>query len=95
MFSKLIFKGAGNKIHKKIKPHTIDEATRESDLRLLWKKVYCDSNKPIHTFDGILVKFYEDMFGHCFYDLQQQYVVILEPQNSGLDYYLLSAYYLN
>ena len=54
--------------YKKIKPHTLDEATREGDLRLLWKNIYCDSNKPIHTFDGILVKFYEDMFDHCFYE---------------------------
>jgi hypothetical protein len=54
--------------YKKIKPHTLDEATREGDLRLLWKDVYCDSTKPIHTFDGILVKFYEHMFDHCFYE---------------------------
>ncbi|MDD7915485.1 hypothetical protein [Polaribacter ponticola] len=25
----------------------------------------------------------------------QKYVVVLEPQNSGLDYYLITAYYLN
>lgn len=54
--------------YKKIKPHTIAEETRESDLRLLWKEVYCDNTKPIYTFDGILVKFYEDMFDHCFYE---------------------------
>jgi len=29
------------------------------------------------------------------YDLEQEYVIILEPQRSGLDYYLLTAYYLN
>lgn len=28
------------------------------------------------------------------YDFVQEYVVILEPQRSGLDYYLLSAYHL-
>jgi hypothetical protein len=54
--------------YKKLKPHTIDEVTREQDLRLLWKEVYCDSTKPIHTFDGIWVKFYEDMFDHCFFE---------------------------
>lgn len=54
--------------YKKIKPHMMDEVTRERDLRLLWKDVYCDVTKPIHTFDGILVKFYEDMFDHCFYE---------------------------
>jgi len=29
------------------------------------------------------------------YDMEQEYVIILEPQRSGLDYYLLTAYYLN
>ena len=29
------------------------------------------------------------------YDLDQDYVIILEPQKSGLDYFLLTAYYLN
>lgn len=29
------------------------------------------------------------------YNLEQEYVIILEPQNSGLDYFLLTAYYLN
>ena len=29
------------------------------------------------------------------YDLKQEYVIILEPQKSGLDYFLLTAYYLN
>jgi hypothetical protein len=29
------------------------------------------------------------------YDYKQRYVIVLEPQRSGQDYYLLSAYYLN
>jgi len=29
------------------------------------------------------------------YDMEQEYVIILEPQKSGLDYFLLTAYYLN
>ncbi len=29
------------------------------------------------------------------YDLEKEYVIILEPQRSGLDYYLLTAYHLN
>jgi hypothetical protein len=29
------------------------------------------------------------------YDMEQDYIVILEPQRSGKDYYLLTAYYLN
>ena len=29
------------------------------------------------------------------YDLDQEYIIVLEPQRSGTDYYLLTAYYLN
>ncbi|TXD83864.1 hypothetical protein ESY86_07405 [Subsaximicrobium wynnwilliamsii] len=54
--------------YKKLKPHKIDEATREIELRQLWKVEYCDNNKPVFTHDGIEVSFYEDMFDHCFFE---------------------------
>ena len=54
--------------YKKLKPYLMDELTRETQLRSLWKEIYCDVTKPIFTFDNILVKFYEDMFDHCFYE---------------------------
>lgn len=37
---------------------------------------------------GIVIRTY-------IYDLDQKYVIVLEPQRSGRDYYLLSAHYLN
>ncbi|MCK5740806.1 MAG: hypothetical protein KAH48_01200 [Chlorobi bacterium] len=40
----------------------------EQQFRDLWKNEYCDKSKPIHTFDDILVRFYEDMFDHAFYE---------------------------
>ena len=40
----------------------------ESDFRRIWKDEYCDISNPIYTFDDILVKFYEDMFDHAFYE---------------------------
>jgi hypothetical protein len=40
----------------------------EPELRKLWKDEYCDPLKPIHTFDKVLVKFYESMFDHVFYE---------------------------
>lgn len=49
---------------KKIKSHKMTEA----ELRQLWKDEYCDVTKPIHTFDNVLVKFFEDMFDHAFYE---------------------------
>jgi hypothetical protein len=55
-------------VYKKLKPHKMDVATREAQLRKIWKDEYCDKEKPIHTHDGILVSFYEDMFDHCFFE---------------------------
>ena len=52
--------------YKKIKPHLIDEESREQEMRKLWKEEYCLAE--IETFDGVKVKFYEDMFDHCFYE---------------------------
>lgn len=52
--------------YKKIKPYLIDEESRESEMRKIWKEEYCD--EEIETFDGVKVKFYEDMFDHCFYE---------------------------
>ena len=50
--------------YKKIKAHKMTEA----DMRQLWKDEYCDSTKPIHTFDKVHVRFFENMFDHCFYE---------------------------
>lgn len=54
--------------YKKLKPHKMDEATREAELRQIWKNEYCDKTKPVSTHDGIEVSFYEDMFDHCFFE---------------------------
>ncbi|MBD1396755.1 hypothetical protein H9Q13_06215 [Pontibacter sp. JH31] len=50
--------------YKKIKAHKMSEA----QLRQLWKQTYCCASLPIHTLDGVQVKFYEDMFDHAFYE---------------------------
>ncbi len=52
--------------YKKLKPHLIAEVRREAEMREIWKNEYC--KKPIETFDGVLVRFYEDMFDHCFFE---------------------------
>ncbi len=48
--------------YKKIKPQDFSE----EQLREIWKTEYCAA--PIATFDGVLVKFYEDKFDHIFYE---------------------------
>ncbi len=52
--------------YKKIKPHLIPEEEREEKMRELWYAEYCNSD--IETFDGVKVRFYEDMFEHCFFE---------------------------
>lgn len=67
--------------------------------RLHWVKYQIELNKKA----GIEVFSTEErdaakrknVFRTYIYDIEREYVVILEPQNSGRDYYLLSAYYLN
>ncbi len=53
-------------VYKKLKPHKIADSELEFKMREQWKNIYCTKN--IRTFDGVLVKFYEDMFDHCFYE---------------------------
>ena len=65
--------------------------------RLHWVLHHLEERNP----EGIEVFSYEDRINRkdvirtYIYDKDQEYVIILEPQRSGLDYYLLTAYYLN
>lgn len=48
--------------YKKIKPYKLSE----DEMRRIWQEEYCQ--QEIYTFDQILVKFYPEMFDHCFYE---------------------------
>jgi len=48
--------------YKKIKPYLLTE----EEMRKMWDEEYCQSE--IETFDGVMVKFYADMFDHIFYE---------------------------
>ena len=65
--------------------------------RLHWIKYHIDENRrenmEIFSIEeradrGNVIRTY-------IYDIDQKYVIVLEPQRSGRDYYLLTAYYLN
>jgi hypothetical protein len=56
--------------YKKLKPHLIPEELRETEMRTLWRETYCLSE--IITFDNVNVKFYEDMFDHCFFESENR-----------------------
>ena len=65
--------------------------------RLHWILFHLEERKT----DNVEVFSYEDRVNRkdvirtYIYDKGQDYVIILEPQRSGKDYYLLTAYYLN
>lgn len=48
--------------YKKIKAYNFSE----QELRTIWSDIYCE--RPIVTFDKIVVKFYSSMFDHCFFE---------------------------
>lgn len=66
-------------------------------IRLHWIKVHTEEK----TNHDIVVFSYEDriegkdIIRTYIYNKTHEYVVILEPQRSNLDYYLLTAYHLN
>jgi hypothetical protein len=66
-------------------------------IRLHWIKVHLEEN----TKTSVEVFSYEDRVDRkdivrtYIYNKTSEYVIILEPQKSKFDYYLLTAYYLN
>lgn len=50
--------------YKKIKSQNLSI----EELREIWCTEYCKPENPIYTFDKVLVKFYEDMFDHAFFE---------------------------
>lgn len=68
-------------------------------IRLHWIRYHVEERKA----DNMEVFSYtdrdrvnnKDVIRTYIYDIDQEYVVILEPQRSGTDYYLLTAYHLN
>ncbi|MFZ4526186.1 MAG: hypothetical protein ACOYOE_11765 [Chlorobium sp.] len=65
--------------------------------RLHWLRHHTQESGPV----GVEIFSYEDRIGRkdvirtYIYDTAQEYVIILEPQRSRLDYYLITAYHLN
>ena len=48
--------------YKKLKSYQLTE----EELRIIWRDEYC--KEEIQTFDGVMMKFYEDMFDHIFFE---------------------------
>ncbi len=70
----------------------------ERSIRLHWVKFHIEEKKT----EKIDIFSYEDriegrgdVIRTYIFDMDEDYVIILEPQRSKLDYYLITAYYLN
>ncbi|MEZ4945554.1 MAG: hypothetical protein R2804_08510 [Cyclobacteriaceae bacterium] len=66
-------------------------------VRLHWIKHHIDelkkNNMEVFSYEDRIDR--KDVIRTYIYDIDQEYVIILEPQRSGTDYYLLTAYHLN
>lgn len=78
-------------------PKRVFEMTRSQ--RLHWIRFHLEEKKK----DNVLVfsveerdqKKREDIIRTYIYDIEQKYIIVLDPQRSQKDYYLVTAYYLN
>jgi hypothetical protein len=72
---------------------------KDRSMRLHWIKFHIEERKEdkIEIFSIVErdLKSRKNVTITYIYDLEQKYVIVLEPQRSGLDYYLRTAYYLN
>lgn len=72
---------------------------KDRSMRLHWIKFHIEErkNNNIEVFSILErdIKSRKNVKITYIYDLDQKYVIVLEPQRSGLDYYLKTAFYLN
>lgn len=94
LFHHLITRKMIDEKGKKLKTRIFDIHRSQ---RLHWIKFHTEEKKQdkVNIFsckeriDG------KDRIRTYIYDIEESYVIILEPQRKGLDYYLLTAYYIN
>ena len=72
---------------------------KDRSERLHWLKIHIDQSiadkVEIFSIKERDQRKRKDILRTYLYNITQKYVVVLEPQRSGKDYYLLTAYYLN
>lgn len=70
---------------------------RDRAQRLHWLKPHVDQaiQDQVEVFSVEERRGRKTIVKTYIYNITQQYVVVLEPQRSGTDYYLLTAYHLN
>ncbi|MBC8486206.1 MAG: hypothetical protein ISS16_07560 [Ignavibacteria bacterium] len=87
-----IVESSGNKYKKRI-------FEKDRSMRLHWLKEHIDETilDTIEVFSIVErdTRKRKDVKKTYLYNIKEKYVIVLEVQRSGLDYYLLSAHYLN
>lgn len=71
---------------------------KDRAIRLHWIKYHINECKSTNM--GIFcykdrIKGRGDVVRTYIFDVEQNYVIVLEPQRSNVDYYLITAYFLN
>lgn len=71
----------------------------DRSLRLHWVKFHLEERKQnnveIFSVEERDQKKRHDIIRTYIYDTEQKYIIVLDPQRSQTDYYLLTAYYVN
>jgi len=81
---------AGNKV----KSRTVFDLDRSKRLHWIWHHMQ-EKEANLQVFSCLERKDGKDVIHTYIFDSNESYVIVLEPQRSKQDYYLLSAYYLN
>lgn len=80
---------------KKIKSRSVFDFDRSKRMHWIWHHVQEKRNVQFEVFSVKERKDGKDVIRTYLFDVMEEYVVVLEPQRTQQDYYLLSAYYLN
>lgn len=82
---------------KGVYPKRVFEMDRA--VRLHWLKFHLEetkkSNVEIFSVEERDQKKRKDIIRTYIYDVEQRYIIVLDPQRSQRDYYLLTAYFIN
>lgn len=80
---------------KMIKARSVFDVDRSKRIHWIWYHIQEIKKINFDVFSYTDRKNGKDVIHTYLFDLDENYVIVLEPQRSNQDYYLLSAYYLN
>lgn len=80
---------------KKIKSRSLFDIERSKRLHWIWHHIQEKKKNDFEVFSCLERKKGKDVIQTYLLDVSENYVIVLEPQRSTLDYYLLSAYYID